>query len=119
MRLLPSEQPPGIDAPLKEWLSRLVVNTNAALSSSQNAYDTVSVTGDFTTSGKQVLVCKNVTPINVTLNTSAVIGDTVHIKRRDAEVTVIGTIDGFTNKIINVQYYSMLLYFDGIDWSQL
>jgi len=67
----------------------------------------------------QVIICKNTTPITVTLDPSAIKDDEVHIKRRGASIKVIGSIDGFTNKTINVLNYSMHLIFDGVDWSEI
>jgi hypothetical protein len=55
----------------------------------------------------------------VTLNTQAIEGDEVHIKRRDAKITVVGSIDGFDHRVINVKNYSMHLVFDGTDWSEI
>lgn len=82
-------------------------------------FEVIEVTGDFTTERNQILVCKNTSPINVTLDTNAVEGDEVHIKRRNAKITVIGIIDGLINKVINVKNYSMHIVFDGIDWSEI
>lgn len=77
------------------------------------------VTADFTASGNQILICKNAAKIDVTLDPNAVADDEVHIKRRDAEITVVGSIDGFTNRTINIKNYSMHLVFDGVDWSEI
>jgi hypothetical protein len=67
----------------------------------------------------QIIICKNITEIDITLDPNAVENDEVHIKRRGGIVNVIGSIDGFTNKKINVLNYSMHLIFDGIDWSEI
>ena len=67
----------------------------------------------------QIIICKNATSITVTLDPQAIENDEVHIKRRDGEVIVIGSIDGFTNKTINVLNYSMHLVYDGVDWSEI
>lgn len=82
-------------------------------------FDVELVTADFTTLRNQILICKNTSPISVTLDPNAVNEDMVHIKRRASSITVVGTIDGLTNKIINVVNYSMFLAFDGTDWSEI
>ena len=58
-------------------------------------------------------------PISITLDPQAVEDDEVHIKRRGVSIEVIGSIDGFTNKTINLLNYSMHLIFDGTDWSEI
>ena len=55
----------------------------------------------------------------MTLDPQAIENDEVHIKRRGGSIEVIGSIDGFTNKTINVLNYSMHLIFDGTDWSEI
>lgn len=67
----------------------------------------------------QIIICKNVSAINVTLDPQAIENDEVHIKRRGGTINVIGSIDGFTDKVINVLNYSMHLVFDGADWSEI
>ena len=83
------------------------------------AFDVEIITEDFTTNRNQIIICKNTRLIPVTLDPQAVVEDTVHIKRTDKAVNVVGTIDGFTNKMINVQYFSLHLVFNGLDWSQI
>lgn len=82
-------------------------------------FEIINTTTSLTTEEFQVIICKNTSPINITLNTNAVKDDEVHIKRRGEEVVVIGSIDGFTNRTINVLNYSMHLIFDGTDWSEI
>ncbi len=82
-------------------------------------FEIISTTTGITTEEFQVIICKNTTSINITLDPNAVEHDEVHIKRRDGEVVVVGSIDGFTNKTINVLNYSMHLIFDGTDWSEI
>lgn len=82
-------------------------------------FEIVQTSVDLTTEEFQIIICKNTSPITVTLDTQAVENDEVHIKRRDQSITVVGSIDGFTNKIINVLNYSMHLVFDGTDWSEI
>jgi hypothetical protein len=77
------------------------------------------VTSSVTTEENQILICKNVGSIDVTLDPQAIEEDEVHIKRRGAKIEVIGPIDGFTNRTINVKNYSMHLVFDGTDWSEI
>lgn len=82
-------------------------------------FEIINTIADLTTEEFQVIICKNTVSINITLDTNAVKDDEVHIKRRGEEVVVIGSIDGFTNKTINVLNYSMHLIFDGVDWSEI
>jgi hypothetical protein len=82
-------------------------------------FEIVNTTTDLTTEEYQIVICKNVSPINITLDPNAIKDDEVHIKRRGEEITVIGNIDGFTNKTINILNYSMHLVFDGTDWSEI
>jgi hypothetical protein len=77
------------------------------------------VTSSVTTEENQILICKNTSNIVVTLDPQAIEEDEVHIKRRGAKIDVIGPIDGFTNRTINVKNYSMHLVFDGTDWSEI
>jgi hypothetical protein len=126
MRIVSQEQPPGKDIPLNEWLSRLVININAALKSSISEYydfkivdDVYPASGDLTTLGNQVIICKNTVAKTIVLQSNPPIGTEVNIKRKDAIVTVSGPIDGVSYKIINVRYYSMKLYYDGTEWSEI
>lgn len=82
-------------------------------------FEIVNTTVDLATEEFQVIICKNVADINITLDTKAVEDDEVHIKRRGGTVNVIGSIDGFTNKTINILNYSMHLIYDGTDWSEI
>lgn len=82
-------------------------------------FEIIKTTESLTTEEFQIIICKNTVPINITLDPEAIEDDEVHIKRREQSVTVIGSIDGFTNKKINVKNYSMHLVFDGTDWSEI
>jgi len=82
-------------------------------------FEIVNTTVGVTTEEFQVIICKNVSSIPVTLDPQAIKDDEVHIKRRGGPIDVIGSIDGFTNKTINVLNYSMHLIFDGVDWSEI
>jgi hypothetical protein len=82
-------------------------------------FEIVTTTNSLTTSEYQIIICKNSQEINVTLDPNALKDDEVHIKRRGAAVNVVGLIDGFTNKKINVKNYSMHLVFDGADWNEI
>lgn len=117
MRRIAGEQPPLEPIRLREWLTRLVTNINSSIE--QNSIlEVVPVgDGDIVALPNQVLICKNTVPITVTLPVAPPIGTVVHVKRRNDVVTVIGTIDGLTDIIINVVNYSVHLYYDGIDWS--
>ena len=82
-------------------------------------FEVVTTLVDVTTSLNQIIICRNTAPITVTMNTQAIQGDEVHIKRRGGKITVVGSIDGFTDKTINIKLYSMHLVFDGVDWSEI
>jgi len=82
-------------------------------------FEIVNTTTSVTAEEFQIIICKNVSSIDVTLSPQAVENDEVHIKRRGGPINVIGSIDGFTDKLINVLNYSMHLVFDGTDWSEI
>jgi len=82
-------------------------------------FDIEIVTGDFTTERNQIIICQNAAPITITLDSNALEEDNIHIKRTNASVTVVGSIDGKTQKVINVKYYSMHLVFDGSNWNEI
>ena len=82
-------------------------------------FEIVTTLIDLTTERNQIILCKNVAPITVTLDPQAVEDDEVHIKRRGEEITILGLIDGETDLIINVPKYSAHLVFDGTDWSAI
>ncbi len=82
-------------------------------------FDIEIITTDFTTSRNQVIICKNTSPINITLDSNALEEDELHIKRTNAVVNVLGDVDGETFTTINVKYYSMHLVFDGENWNQI
>lgn len=82
-------------------------------------FEIVNTTESVTTEEFQIVICKNTSPITVTLDPQAIKDDEVHIKRRGESIEVVGEIDGFTNKTINVLNYSMHLIYDGTDWSEI
>jgi len=82
-------------------------------------FDIVNVTTDITLEEFKVAICKNTTPITVTLKLLPVIGDEIQVKRTDAEVTIIGLIDGDADIVLNVINYSLYLVFNGTDWSTI
>jgi len=82
-------------------------------------FEIITTATDLTTEEFQIIICKNATDISITLDPQALENDEVHIKRRNGVVNVIGSIDGFTDKVINVVNYSMHLVFDGTDWSEI
>jgi len=82
-------------------------------------FEIINTTVSVTAKEFQIIICKNTSSIDVILDTQAIENDEVHIKRRGGSINVIGSIDGFTNKTINVLNYSMHLVFDGIDWSEI
>lgn len=82
-------------------------------------FEIINTTTGITTDRNQIIICKNTSAISITLDPQALAEDEVHIKRREAAIDVIGSIDGFTNRRINVRNYSMHLVFDGTDWSEI
>ncbi len=79
--------------------------------------DPVDVPGDYTTVGSQLLICENASPINITLNTAAVNGETVIVKRKGALITIIGAIDGSTSLTLPALYDGVqLVHYNG-EWS--
>ena len=82
-------------------------------------FEIVTTATSVTAKEFQIVICKNTLPITVTLDPQAIEHDEVHIKRRGESIEVIGSIDGFTNKTINILNYSMHLIFDGTDWSEI
>jgi len=99
--------------------SRVARNAVRINSLEKKDFDIEIVTANFTTQRNQIVICQNTAAITVTLDPNAIEEDEVHIKRTDAVVTVAGTIDGKTSKIINVKYYSMHLVFDGTGWNEI
>jgi hypothetical protein len=79
----------------------------------------VIVTANYTASPFETIICNNSSAINVTLDTNPIEGDIVHIKRNNAEVTIIGTIDGLSDMVLNVPKYTAKLAFNGTDWSRV
>lgn len=82
-------------------------------------FEIVKPLADFTTDKNQILICKNTTPIAVTLDPNAIEDDELHIKRRGKKINIIGLVDGKSNPVISINLFSMHLVFDGIDWSQI
>lgn len=77
------------------------------------------ISGNYTTTGNQIIICNNTTAIDVTLEVAATTGTEVHIKRTNAVVDVIGTVDGQSPTRLNLRYYSMHLIHNGTNWSQI
>jgi hypothetical protein len=82
-------------------------------------FEIVQVTNDTQTDKNQILICKNTSPITITLDPQAVEDDEVHIKRRGASITVLGSVDGNSSRVINRELWSDHLVFDGTDWSAI
>ena len=81
------------------------------------AFELVRTSIDMTTKDNQIILCDNVTTINVTLDASPSFSDEVHIKRKGGSVNIIGTVDGKANLRINIVDWSGHFIFNGIDWS--
>lgn len=97
-------------------ISRNAVNINSI---ELKEFEIVNTTVGLTTNRNQILICKNTNPIDIELDPQAIDGDEVHIKRRNTKITVLGIVDGVTNKVINIKNYSMHVVFDGLDWSEI
>ena len=97
------------------------VNTNTAVLGSIETrnFEIIKTDTSFTTEPFQIVICDNANAINITLDNNPQEDDEVHIKRKNGEVNVIGQIDGFTNKRINIKNYSMHLVYDGSEWTEI
>jgi hypothetical protein len=82
-------------------------------------FEIVDVLSDVTSNLNQMLICRNVVPIVVTLDPNAIQEDEVHVKRRGESITVIGLIDGSNDEIINVLNWNAHYIFNGTDWSSM
>lgn len=80
-------------------------------------FKVITTTENMETDGFQIIICRNTSPIIIDLQADSVDNTEVHIKRRGAQVTVVGTIDGLENRVINLAKWSDHLVFDGTDWS--
>ena len=57
--------------------------------------EVIATSTDFTTTGSQIIICTNTTPINITLNATPDEGEQLHIKMQNTgSVNLIGPIDG-------------------------
>lgn len=83
------------------------------------AYEIIKTSISITAAEFQTIICQNTTPIDITLKLDPVEGDEVNVKRLGGSVSVIGVIDGLTNRTINIKGYSMKLVFNGVDWSEI
>ena len=83
--------------------------------------EVVGITGDFTTTGTQIIICNNTTANTVSLNPNPGDGEMLHIKRRDAGVTVDGNgnnIDAALTLFIAGKNSPNLIYtLDAGEWS--
>ena len=78
-----------------------------------------AVTAAHSTKQSEIVICNNTGSITVTLNSAPANGETVKIKRRDAEVIVSGSIDGAASKTLSTIYDSISLVYTqaGSEWS--
>jgi hypothetical protein len=80
----------------------------------------VVTTVSLTAKPYEIVICNNTSAIEITTPINPIKGDILPaIKRKDAEIKVIGPIDGETFKIINVVNYSMKLAYDGNEWNEI
>lgn len=80
----------------------------------------ISASGDYTTTGSQIVVCTNTSDIVVTLNSTPDDTEQVHIIRQNTGgVTVNGNINGGTSLTIGQRYSSPHLIYttDAAEWS--
>ena len=83
-------------------------------------FKTVIINSDYLALPFQVVLCDNDSPIEVTLITSAVKDDMIHVMRKNEQVTTLGLIDDDnTGRIFNVKYQSELYIFDGTGWNAI
>lgn len=85
----------------------------------ERVFDRITTVTNMVTDGFQIIKCINTSGITVILNPSAKQGEEVHIKRRGADVLVVGTIDGLENINININRYSMHLVRMGDEWIEI
>ncbi len=67
----------------------------------------------------ETIICTNTSAIEITTPINPKKGDIINVKRTGAKVTVIGTVDGKTDKVINNRYYSAKLVYNGTEWSEV
>ena len=67
------------------------------------AYENVSTTTSLTTNEFQIILCKNTSPIEITLKTDPIDGDEISVIRTNATVKVIGSINEKSNLTLNVK----------------
>lgn len=79
-------------------------------------FSTVNIDSDTTLEEFKMAMCINIIPIDVTLKLEPLTNDEVHIKRTNAEVNIIGLIDGIADLTLNVLNYSVHLVYDGTSW---
>lgn len=99
--------------------TNIATNADDIESLEYRVFDIVDVVADVTLEEYKIAICRNTTPITVTLKLLPVLGDEIQIKRTDAEVTVIGLIDGLSDQIINVVNWSSHYVYNGTDWSSI
>lgn len=75
----------------------------------------------FTTTSDQIIICNNTAAATITLNSQPEDGEEVHIKRRQAAVTVSGSIDGGAFIRLLSRYDSLHLVYtaEAGEWSIL
>lgn len=96
-----------------------IAKNNAKIDSLEDiSFKTEFTTVSTTTKAFTTLICNNSIAINVTLDPDAIENDVVKIKRNDAVVTVLGTIDGQVDMVLNVPKTAPELTFNGTDWSR-
>ena len=78
-------------------------------------YENVSTTTSLTTSEFQIILCKNTSPIEITLKTDPMDGDEVSVIRTNSSVKVIGTINKKTNLTLNVKGSGPKFVYDAAD----
>lgn len=79
----------------------------------------VEVTEDYTAAPFEIVICSNIIPITVTLETNAIFDDQIHVKRKPnaAKVTTLGAIDGETSRVINIKNWSDFYVFGSTEWA--
>ena len=71
------------------------------------SFDVVVVTSNYTTTGNEIVICNNTTPIEITLNLTPKDREAVHVvKQNTGSVNVIGTALGDTSLTIGTRYSS-------------
>ena len=96
-----------------------ITSNTSRITALENAVTVVEVDANYTAEKGQILICTNGASINVDPPATPANGDTIKIKRRNAEVVFTGQTDGAASYTLTTLYDAVtLVYFDA-EWSVL